>query len=72
MTELLNKAMTEIAKLPAREQDALASWILEELKSDNRWNQAFEETQDELGRLADEALREHRAGKTKPLDPDRI
>ncbi len=31
MTQLLEKAFAEAARLPAQEQDALATWIIEEL-----------------------------------------
>jgi len=32
MTDLLEKALTEVKKLPASEQDALAAILLQELK----------------------------------------
>lgn len=64
--------MAEISKLPEPEQDAFARWILEELRSEERWDRLFEQSQDALARLADEALEEYRQGKTEPLDPDRL
>ncbi len=67
MTQLVEKAFLEIAKLPGPEQDALASILLEELASEQRWTKAFSKSQDTLSRLATEALVEHNAGKTKPL-----
>lgn len=72
MTDLMERALAEINKLPAQEQDALAAWILEELASERRWMDAFAASQDLLAELADEALAEHRAGKTQPLDPDTL
>ena len=39
---------------------------------DRRWNRSFAHSQDTLERLADEALAEARAGRTEPLDPDRL
>lgn len=68
MTKLLEKAFAEIEKLPAHEQDALAAIILQELASDQRWAQSFATSQDVLAKLAEEALAEHAAGHTKPLD----
>lgn len=65
-TKLLGEAMAEISKLPESEQDAFARWILEELKSEERWDQLFAQSQDALARLADEALEEYRQGKTEP------
>lgn len=57
------------SRLPDREQEELAAAILEELAADERWDAAFAESQSELKRLAEEALREHRAGRTETLDP---
>ena len=72
MTELLEEAFAEASKLPAREQDALAAWILGELASEGRWAAAFADSADVLTHLADEALREHRAGRTQALDPTKL
>ncbi len=67
MTKLLEKAFTEAAKLPQDEQDSLARLLLAELASERRWSEAFAKSQDILAKLADEALAEFDAGKTKPL-----
>ncbi len=72
MTELLERAFAEASRLPVQEQDALAAWILEELASERRWEEAFAGSDDVLARLADEALVEHREGRTRVLDPDNL
>ena len=72
MTKLLEKALAEVSKLQKKEQDALAAWILEELASEQRWERAFSESSNVLEALADEALAEHRAGRTKRLDPNKL
>ena len=72
MTKLLQKAFDEAAKLPEEEQDALANWLLEELKSEQRWDAAFSKSEDRLSELADEALSEHQEGRTKKLHPDKL
>lgn len=72
MTELLEKAFTEASKLPMQEQDALAAWILEELASERRWEEAFAASGDILDQLANEALAEHCAGRTQVLDPSKM
>ena len=72
MTKLLEDAFAEASKLPEQEQDALAAVILEELASEHRWDQAFADSADLLAQLADQALAEHRAGKTHVLDPERL
>jgi hypothetical protein len=72
MTELLKKAFDEAAQLPEDQQDAIASLLLEELKSDRAWGQAFDRSQDALEKLADEAIRDHKAGKTDEMDPSSL
>ncbi len=72
MTELLEKAFAEVSKLPQQEQDAVATWILEELASERRWEEIFADSADVLAQLADEALAEFRAGRTQVLDPDKL
>ena len=67
MTHLLEKAFAEASRLPEREQDAIAEIVMAELASEGRWKELFEGSQDVLAELAEEALAEHRAGKTRPL-----
>ena len=67
MTQLLEKALHEVAKLPPSEQDALAAILMNELASEKRWAESFSKSQDTLAKLADEALAEDKAGLTKPL-----
>jgi len=71
MTALLKKAMNQINALPPEEQDAVASLILEEIKSEKRWDELFAASQEQLSRLAEQAITEYKAGKTTPLDPER-
>jgi hypothetical protein len=46
--------------------------MLAELESERRWTELFatKESEDLLERLADEALENHRKGRTEPLNPD--
>lgn len=67
MTQLLERALSEVAKPAPSEQDALATILLEELASEQNWSELFAKSQGRLARLADEALAEHCAGETKPL-----
>ena len=68
----LEKAIAEASKLSEDEQDALATWILKEIKSERLWDKAFSDSSDKLARLAEEALAEHRKGKTSILDPEKL
>ena len=70
MTTLLEQAFSKASQLLEREQDAIAEIVLAELASEGRWNKLFDESQDLLSELAEEALAEHRAGKTRILRPD--
>ncbi|HZO88970.1 MAG TPA: hypothetical protein VFB38_11585 [Chthonomonadaceae bacterium] len=72
MTQLLEKAYAEIARLSDQDQDAIAAIILEELASEERWQQAFASSSEVLSKLAKEALAEHHAGKTLPLEPETL
>ena len=70
MTKLLEKAIQAAAKLPAEQQDALATLVLDEIASEKQWDEAFGKSQDVLAALAKEALEEHAAGKSTPLSQD--
>ena len=72
MTKLLKKAFEEASKLPELEQNALAKQLLNELTTENKWEKAFASSEDMLSRLADEAIEEHKQGRTKPLDIDSL
>jgi hypothetical protein len=72
MTQLLEQAFAQAQTLPASKQDAIATWLIEELADERRWDEAFARSQDALASLADEALAEHRAGQTVELDVDRL
>jgi len=72
MTRLLEQAFSEASKLPPQEQDALADWLLAELRSEKRWAELFANSQQELAKLAAEALAEDRNGETEDLDPRQI
>ena len=67
MTELLEKAFAEASKLSPEEQDFLAQMLLDDLASEELWEQAFAQSQDKLAQLADEALAEYHRGETKTL-----
>ena len=68
MTELLEKAFAEASKLPQEAQDMLAKMLLDDLAAEEKWDETFAGSQDELAALADEALAEYRSGRTKKLE----
>jgi hypothetical protein len=71
VTELLQRAFHLVSQLPTEEQDAIAAQLIEEIEIEVRWDASFARSHDILEQMADEAIREHRAGLTLPLDCDR-
>jgi mRNA-degrading endonuclease RelE of RelBE toxin-antitoxin system len=72
MTILLEKAFKEASKLPKKEQDALARWIIEELKAERQWEALFDDSQGELSKLAREARSEYAEKRAHQLDPNTL
>ena len=68
MTKLLEKAFAKAAQLPKDEQDLLAQMLLDDFVAEEKWNKIFAASQDGLAILADEALAEHKARKTRKLE----
>ena len=72
MTTKLQKAVSAIEILPEDEQDAIADWLLAELDSERRWDDLFARSAGLLEKMAQEALAEHKAGRTRELDPEKL
>lgn len=68
MTRSLQHAFEVASRLPESEQDDLAAAILSEIEADERFERALADSPEALEQLAEEALAEHRAGRTQPLD----
>jgi hypothetical protein len=67
MTNLLEQAVAEAAKLSPAEQDTLAAVLLAEITTESRWSETLADSQPALNRFAAEAVAEHHAGRTEPL-----
>ncbi|HBI42067.1 MAG TPA: hypothetical protein DDY78_04300 [Planctomycetales bacterium] len=72
MTELLQQAFAEAAKLPEPEQMVLASRLLTELAGEDDFDRAIARSSNKLAALAREALAEHRSGQSEALDPEQL
>ena len=72
MTQLLEQAIGEARKLPASEQDAIASLILEELADERRWDEAFTSSQDRLSELAAKVRRDIAEGRVRDVGIDEL
>ncbi len=72
MTTRLEQAFTEASKLSPKEQDAFADWVLAELHFKKKWDRLFANSQEELSKLASEALNENHSGQTQELNPAQL
>ena len=69
MTELLQRAVAEIQKLPADTQDAIAARILADLEDEQAWAAQFAATtDDQWARMAEQVRHEIRTGDVVDLD----
>jgi hypothetical protein len=69
MTNLLQQVIAELEKLPAEDQDVMASRILADLEDDHAWSRRFEATTPtQWSKLAELAQREISAGETFPIE----
>ena len=72
MTQLLEKVLTEVYKLPPEQQDAIATIIFEELEDERRWEKSFAESQDQLAQLAQKVRADIKAGRVKKMGIDEL
>ena len=72
MTQLLEKVLTEVHKLPPEKQDAIAAVILEELEDAQLWDKAFSESQDKLSQLAQKVRTDIKAGRIRKMGIDEL
>ena len=72
MTQLLEKVLTEVHKLPPEKQDAIAAVILEELEDTQLWDKAFSESEDKLAQLAQQVRTDIKAGRIRKMGIDEL
>lgn len=72
MTKLAAEAWEKLQELDDAEQDRLARMILDDIESERRWDELFENSQDFLGEMAAEAKAEYEAGLTDELTPETL
>lgn len=68
MNERLKEVFDKALTLSDEEQAYFGELFLAELEDELEWKRKFEQSQDLLQVLADQARREHREGKTIPMD----
>jgi hypothetical protein len=62
MTGLHEKGLKRIEALPEKEQDEIASQILDTIEEEGAWERSFQANRETFRALAEEALEEHRRG----------
>ena len=74
MNQHLKQAFQKASRLPEADQTRFARFLLAELEANRQWQALFSrpESEDLLERMADEAVSDHRAGRTSPLDPAKL
>ena len=69
MTELLQQAISLIEKLPAEQQNAIATQLLAELQDDQKWETRFAATtDDQWDRMAAMVRQDIASGETVTLE----
>ncbi len=69
MTELLQRVIAELEKLPEDELEAIATRLLAELEDEHQWKVRFEATTDEQwDHLAEMVRKQITSGETASLD----
>ncbi|MFH1096574.1 MAG: hypothetical protein ABH886_05970 [Candidatus Desantisbacteria bacterium] len=72
MTQLLEKAFGQVEKLPQILQDEVAEQVLEDIEGEFKWDRTLAKSHDKLAKLANQALEEFRAGRTKKMGFDEL
>lgn len=72
MTKLLAEAFEKVSRLPETLQDQLARELLDELAWESRWDEALAESHSRADQLAEKAVAEFKAGRTKEAGFDEL
>lgn len=64
MVQELKEAISKVEQLKDEEQRQIAKLLQQEMS----WESSFKNSQDQLSKLADEALQDYKAGKTTQTD----
>jgi hypothetical protein len=72
MTILLKQAFEKASQLPDDLQDQLAQEVLEDIAGERQWDTTLAQSEELLEKLAEQALREFEAGRTRPQGFDEL
>jgi hypothetical protein len=69
MNALLKRAVAAAEKLPDEAQESIAGLILDEIEAERGWQERFAATQDQLGKLVQQARVDVAETGPLPFDP---
>jgi hypothetical protein len=72
MTTLLQQAFEKASQLPAQLQDQLAKDLMDDISGELQWDATLARSEELLEKLAEKALREFEAGRTRPQGFDEL
>jgi len=75
VTPAVNTIIKMIEQLPESEQERVAEHLREylaTLEDEDKWDEAFAKTQDNLVRAARQARKQIEEGKSEPMDLDKL
>ena len=72
MTDLLKRAVEKASTLPDWQQNELAALMLNAILADQQWDSTLATAPPKIERMAEKALEDIRAGRSEPLDPDKL
>ncbi len=72
MTTLLQQAFEKALQLPAELQDQIAQDLMNDISGELQWDRTLARSEDLLEKLAEKALRDFEAGRTRPQGFDEL
>jgi hypothetical protein len=72
MTELLARAFEKASTLPEHEQNELGAMLLDAIDCERQWEAVLAKDPTKLERMVNKALEDVRAGRSEPLDPEKL
>lgn len=72
MIPIMSQLIAKVETLSEEQQAELASQFLELLEEDAKWQALFDKSEDFLTKMAEKALADRKAGKTRPLNLDEL
>ncbi len=72
MTTLLQQAFDKASQLPEDLQDQIAQDLMNDIAGELQWDKTFARSEDQLEKLAEKALQEFEAGRTRPRGFDEL